>query len=649
MRADSTSFVRMLNRATNAATARRWATDDLLSNDDACELGENATVDILAAMQELVRLRLHGLQFNETGGCGDMEEDCTAITLEADTPSSPRSFRPLCHLRQPHEGHHNAPRLLHLSSMTAVDVFGMLWSWHDMESIVMNTNKQGGQSFCYVAYCSALVQAVTVLHEAVQCLHGQFFSSIPLFKKLASLRIGACGMVRSNSADYPADMKFRGHKATVKHDCNTLIAKIVKGVMVVYWMDNGPVQMLSTIHKTVGDDWLLNAIDGGHARHQQTQQRFVACLLISSRTWMSFFWLLDTTVVNAYFIYKSLFPESKWSYKEFRMQLAWDLLMGFVINERRNKRARVNNEPLGAATPRVTKHSGDLPASRFIPAVHIAVVVKVRTRCFLCRFKARGSGSAANAPQSAVMCEYCDVPLCLNAKQTTSNDWFAKVESFASQLKQHFETLYIPGSNASVDEMMIRFYTVRMKTKPISEGYNVISLCAKAYWFTFELVSRVVASKVPKGGSLSTTGCIVAHLCSKLPRNMQFMDNYFSSIPLFEHLRSVGIATCGTVQSNSAKYPKEMRFRNDKTKKHDWNTLISMAVGNVLVIFWMDSGPVQILSAIYHVEGGQWLIERERKRPRIISTNGAYVRRQFGASVRKKVCTSSLLMIITTT
>ncbi|GMF56648.1 unnamed protein product [Phytophthora fragariaefolia] len=227
----------------------------------------------------------------------------------------------------------------------------------------------------------------------------------------------------------------------------------------------------------------------------------------------------------------------------------------------------------------------------------------------------------------------------LSAVETTSNEWFAKVEPFASQLKQHFETLYIPGSNASVDEMMIRCsaHTVRKKNKPISEGYKVIALCAKGYCFTFDLVSRVVASKVPKCGSLSTTGCIVAHLCSKLPRNMQFnvfMDNYFSSIPLFEHLRSVGIGAYGTAQSNSAKYPKEMRFRNDKTKSTT-GTLNSMAVGKVLVIFWMDNGPVQILSTIHHVEGGHWFIERETKRPRTTSTNGASVQRQFDASDRK--------------
>ncbi|POM71390.1 O-methyltransferase [Phytophthora palmivora] len=176
-----------------------------------------------------------------------------------------------------------------------------------------------------------------------------------------------------------------------------------------------------------------------------------------------------------------------------------------------------------------------------------------------------------------------------------------------------------------------------MKNKPISEGYKVMALRSKGYCYTFEMVSRVVTTSVPKVPNLSATGCIVAYLCSKLPKKQfnVFMDNYFSSIPLFEHLRSAGIGACGTAQSNSAKYPKQMRFRNDKTKKHDWNTIKSMSVGNVLVIFWMDNGPVQLLSPIHDVVGSEWLIERERKRPRITSTNGASMRKQFGDSVRK--------------
>ncbi|KAJ8579007.1 hypothetical protein ON010_g188 [Phytophthora cinnamomi] len=50
-------------------------------------------------------------------------------------------------------------------------------------------------------------------------------------------------------------------------------------------------------------------------------------MLVSPRSWMPlFFWLLDTTLVNAYFIYEALYPGNKISHKKFHLQVAWGLL-----------------------------------------------------------------------------------------------------------------------------------------------------------------------------------------------------------------------------------------------------------------------------------------------------------------------------------
>lgn len=84
-----------------------------------------------------------------------------------------------------------------------------------------------------------------------------------------------------------------------------------------------------------------------------------------------------------------------------------------------------------------------------------------------------------------------------------------------------------------------------------------------------------------------------------------YMNNFFSSIPLFGHLRGMSIGACGTVKAVPAQYPNDMRFRGDKSVKHEWNTIVKKAVGNVLVFFWMDNGPVQLLSTVHDVKGGQ--------------------------------------------
>ncbi|CAG8826395.1 36521_t:CDS:1, partial [Racocetra persica] len=55
---------------------------------------------------------------------------------------------------------------------------------------------------------------------------------------------------------------------------------------------------------------------------------------------------------------------------------------------------------------------------------------------------------------------------------------------------------YIPSSNISIDEMIVRFsrrsaHTVRMKNKPTPEGYKIISLCDRGYTWVFLFTSRV--------------------------------------------------------------------------------------------------------------------------------------------------------------
>lgn len=75
-----------------------------------------------------------------------------------------------------------------------------------------------------------------------------FFSHIRLLTKLRLLGIGACGTVRSTSADYPDELKLRSSKALAKVPWNTFKSKNVGPVRVVAWRDFNAIQMLTTIH-----------------------------------------------------------------------------------------------------------------------------------------------------------------------------------------------------------------------------------------------------------------------------------------------------------------------------------------------------------------------------------------------------------------
>jgi hypothetical protein len=58
------------------------------------------------------------------------------------------------------------------------------------------------------------------------------------------------------------------------------------------------------------------------------------------------------------------------------------------------------------------------------------------------------------------------------------------------------KSICIPLSNVLIDEMIARFsgrsvHTVRIKNKPIPEGYKILSLCDAKYTYAFFFTSRI--------------------------------------------------------------------------------------------------------------------------------------------------------------
>jgi hypothetical protein len=222
--------------------------------------------------------------------------------------------------------------------------------------------------------------------------------------------------------------------------------------------------------------------------------------------------------------------------------------------------------------------------------------------------------------------------------------WYSKVEPFASHIRDISKRLYVPGSNVSIDEMIIRFsgrsgHTFRIKNKPTPEGYKIMSLCEKGYTYTFTFESRIVANdKIPSIPGLNKTGSLVSYLVTQLPTNRAYniyMDNYFTSIPLFHYLRTNGYGACGTVRVNSAMFPASLKI--EKSIHLDWNTLSGVVVNDVLAILWIDNGPVHMLTTIHGIKDDKWKIPTIRRRPRETSSNAINVRRVFGEATQKEV------------
>ena len=186
---------------------------------------------------------------------------------------------------------------------------------------------------------------------------------------------------------------------------------------------------------------------------------------------------------------------------------------------------------------------------------------------------------------------------------------------------------------------MIRFigrsvHTVRLPNKPIPEGYKVFALCEHGYTFSFMYTSRVEQFSgqeldLPYLGPgilpLSPTSRAVVKLAAALPsqqyRFTLYCDNYFSNIPLFQALRYLQIAACGTARPNSAEYPRVLKIKK-KRALLPWGTVSGVIPDGrqVLAIIWHDKTLVRLLTTAYDMrpEPENYTIRRRRRplRPR---------------------------------
>ncbi|CAG8804909.1 300_t:CDS:2, partial [Cetraspora pellucida] len=177
------------------------------------------------------------------------------------------------------------------------------------------------------------------------------------------------------------------------------------------------------------------------------------------------------------------------------------------------------------------------------------------------------------------------------AHALTLKHYFEKLELLLSSIHDASKQYYILSSTISVDKIMIRFsrrsvHTVQIKSKPISKGFKIFSLCEAGYTYTFLPSLRVLPNNVTNMDGLNQTRSLVLHLVRQLPY-LQFpydiyMDNYFTF-----------------------RFPKKLKI--DKDIKFDWD----------------------IRSGIE--------VDSERRRPRETSTNMMKVHAVFRSDPKKNL------------
>jgi hypothetical protein len=143
--------------------------------------------------------------------------------------------------------------------------------------------------------------------------------------------------------------------------------------------------------------------------------------------------------------------------------------------------------------------------------------------------------------------------------------WWYKLEPLASRIQASFRRYYSPSTSISIDELMVRCFgrsnhTYKMPNKPIKQGYKIYGIADHGYIYSWIWSSRVFGlEEIPIIETLTNTGSLVRALVSTLPRTSMtiYMDNYFTSVPLFESLRSLQYGAVGTTRPHD-RFPTEL-------------------------------------------------------------------------------------------
>jgi len=175
-------------------------------------------------------------------------------------------------------------------------------------------------------------------------------------------------------------------------------------------------------------------------------------------------------------------------------------------------------------------------------------------------------------------------------------------------------------------------HTYKMPNKPIQQGYKIYGIADHGYIYNWIWSSREKGlQEIVLHPNLTKTGCLVRNLALSLPRRHLtiYMDNYFTSIPLFTELRSCQFGAVGTTWPHK-EFPKELsEIKNRFATKLSWNTLLAVVVQDTLCLAWQDNNIVLALSNIHTVHKVDDFREKIQKHPARTSTNGRIVRTVF--------------------
>ena len=174
-----------------------------------------------------------------------------------------------------------------------------------------------------------------------------------------------------------------------------------------------------------------------------------------------------------------------------------------------------------------------------------------------------------------------------------------KIRPIIDTLVTKFQDVYTPEEQLTIDEAICPFrgrifFRVYIKGKPHKYGIKMFELCEAKSGYVYNL--EVYTGAHPTKSEHNTAFSVVDRLCDKIKGkgHCVYMDRWFSSPKIFDHLWSCKTKAVGTVMSNRKEMPKQAF--STKLKKGE---KISRQRNHLLAVKWKDIRDVFFLTTAH--------------------------------------------------
>ncbi|XP_068098335.1 piggyBac transposable element-derived protein 4-like [Hyperolius riggenbachi] len=184
-------------------------------------------------------------------------------------------------------------------------------------------------------------------------------------------------------------------------------------------------------------------------------------------------------------------------------------------------------------------------------------------------------------------------------------DRLFKLRPLLTHLNQQFADVYVPERHIAVDESLFSFHgrlSIKqyIPNKRAKYGIKLYKLCesGNGYIYNFHIYEGKDSLLQPAGCPpyMSSSEKIVIQLVNPLLHQGYhlYMDNYYSSVPLFKFLYSAQTVACGTVRANRKGLPQQV-----VNKRLNRGESFSYRSSELLALKYKDRRDVMFLSTIH--------------------------------------------------